>query len=171
MTIIIKGRLFLMILFIVVSAFSTSAQQAPYWKEIQAFQHQDSISAPPKKAILFVGSSSFRLWNDVQKDFPKHIIINRGFGGSSLPDVIRYADDIILPYSAKQVVIYCGENDLASSESVTAEIVFNRFVTLFEIIRKKKANTRIAFVSIKPSPSRSKIQSKVIDANKMMKPF
>lgn len=160
-----------MILCMVLGTFGVWAQHPPYWKEIQAFKHQDSISAPPKNAILFVGSSSFRLWNDVQKDFPNHTIVNRGFGGSSLTDVIHYADDIIFPYSAKQVVIYCGENDLASSDSITAQIVFNRFVSLFEMTRKNKAKTHIAFVSIKPSPSRQKIQSKVVDANKMIEAF
>jgi len=149
----------------------TFAQDPPYWNEIQSFKHSDSISTPPKKAILFVGSSSFRIWKDVQKDFPNHVIINRGFGGSSLPDVIRYADDIIFPYRAKQIVIYCGENDLASSDSITAQIVFNRFETLFAIIRKHSKRVNIVFVSIKPSPSREKNLPKVIEANKMIEAY
>jgi lysophospholipase L1-like esterase len=147
------------------------AQHPPFWDEIQNFKHQDSISAPPKNAILFVGSSSFRMWNDVQKDFPNHMIINRGFGGSSFPDVIRYADDVIFPYQPKQVVIYCGDNDLASSDSVTAKMVFDRFVTLFEMIRKKNEKTNVAFVSIKPSPSRQKLLPKVIEANRLIEVY
>src|SRR6476620_5586485 len=83
------------------------AQEKPFWQEIRAFQKQDSIRFPPKKAILFVGSSTFRMWKNVQTDFPKHIIINRGFGGSGLPNVIDYADQIIFPYKPKQIVIYC----------------------------------------------------------------
>ncbi|HOX83922.1 MAG TPA: GDSL-type esterase/lipase family protein [Chryseolinea sp.] len=147
------------------------AQHPPYWSEIQSFRRSDSISAPPKKVILFVGSSSFRLWKEIQHDFPNHTIINRAFGGSSFPDVIRYANDIILPYNAKQVVIYCGENDLASSDSVTAQIVFDRFKVLFDIIRNQSPKTNIVFVSIKPSPSRDRIQSKVIEANKLIEAF
>jgi len=147
------------------------AQHRPYWEEIQAFKHQDSISAPPKKAILFVGSSSFRFWTDIQKDFPNHVIINRGFGGSSLPDVIRYAEEIILPYQPKQVVIYCGENDLSSRLSVSANTVFDRFVTLFKIIREKDPTVTITFVSIKPSPSRENIREKVIETNKLVFDF
>jgi hypothetical protein len=63
------------------------AQEAkpPFWDEIQDFKKQDSIKPPPKNAILFVGSSSFRFWTTVQQDFPGYTIINRGFGGSSLP--------------------------------------------------------------------------------------
>jgi lysophospholipase L1-like esterase len=121
--------------------------------------------------ILFVGSSSFRKWDKLAQSFPGYPVLNRGFGGSTLVDVIRYADDIIFPYAPKQVVIYCGENDLASSETVTANVVFKRFVTLFGLIRKKLPNASIEFVSIKPSPSRKNIQAKVIVANKLIKDF
>ena len=104
-----------------------TAATPPFWKDIQNFKKQDSISFPPKNAILLIGSSSFTKWTDVQDYFPGYTIINRGFGGSILLDQIRYANDIIFPYQPKQIVIYCGENDLASSDSVTAQMVFDRF--------------------------------------------
>ena len=126
---------------------------------------------PAKNQILFVGSSSFTKWTDVQDYFPRYKIINRGFGGSTLEDVIRYANDIILPYHAKQIVIYCGENDLASSDTVTAEMVFDRFKQLFNIIRKDAPNVAVAFVSLKPSPSRQHLWDKMQVANKQIKNF
>ncbi len=165
---ILKRFSFLGLLFCTTFAF---AQHPAFWKEIENFKHQDSVSTPPKNAILFVGSSSFRMWSGLQKDFPNHIIINRGFGGSSFPDVIRYADDVIFPYQPRQIVIYCGDNDLASSDSITTKIVFDRFVKLFEMIRKKNEKTNVAFVSIKPSPSRQKLIPKVIEANKMIEAY
>src|SRR5213596_1026689 len=103
------------LLLFVFATQSINAQEPPFYNEIQQFKKQDSISFPPKDAILLVGSSSFRKWQDVQSYFPNYTIINRGFGGSVLPDVIRYANDIIIPYHPKQVLIYCGDNDLASS--------------------------------------------------------
>jgi len=147
------------------------AQHPPFWDEIQAFKKQDSIKPPPQHAILFVGSSSFRFWTTAQQDFPGYTIINRGFGGSSLPDVIRYENDIIFAYHPKQVVIYCGDNDLAASDNVTAGLVFSRFKELFTSIRKKLPSTSIVFVSIKPSPSRQKLMPKMDSANKMIKSF
>ena len=95
-----------------------SAQQPPFYNDIQNFKKQDSINPPPQHAILFVGSSSFTKWTDVQSYFPGYTILNRGFGGSSLPDVIRYANDIIFPYHPKEIVIYCGENDFAGDDNV-----------------------------------------------------
>src|SRR5437870_5399481 len=103
----------------------------PFWNDIQNFKKQDSIHFPLKNAILFICSSSFTKWTDVQDYFPGYTIINRGFGGSTLLDVIRYAYDVILPYQPKQVVIYCGENDLAASDTVSATDVVQRFKTLF----------------------------------------
>ncbi|OQP53750.1 G-D-S-L family lipolytic protein [Niastella populi] len=141
-------------------------QAPPFYKDILAFKKQDAQQAPPANGILLVGSSSFTKWTDVQEYFPGYPIINRGFGGSTLPDVIRYAYDIILPYKPKQVLIYCGENDLASGEEVTAAVVVQRFKTLYGIIRQNLPNATISFVSIKPSPVRAHIQPKVKVANR-----
>lgn len=145
--------------------------QKPFWDEIQNFKKQDSIHPPPKNAILFVGSSSFRKWTDVQNYFTGYTIINRGFGGSTLPDVIAYADDIIFPYHPKQILIYCGDNDLAVSDTVSAATVFIRFQQLFNLIRKQLPNAIIDFVSIKPSPSRQKLMPKMNAANEMIKEY
>lgn len=158
-------------LLFVFAAQPVRAQQPPFFDEIKQFKKQDSISFPPKNAIVFVGSSSFRKWQDVQSYFPNYTIINRGFGGSVLPDVIRYADDIIIPYHPKQVLIYCGDNDLASSDTITPAIVTARFKRLFNIIRKKLPATTITYVSIKPSPSRAKLMSKMVQTNKMIQSF
>ena len=158
-------------LFLICIQNLNAQQKFPFWDEIQNFKKQDSINPPPKNAILFVGSSSFRKWTDIQDYFPGYKIINRGFGGSLLPDVIRYADDIIFPYHPKQVLIYCGDNDLAASDTVSATTVVTRFQQLFNMIRKKLPGASIVFVSIKPSPSRKKLMPKMEAANKMIKKF
>jgi lysophospholipase L1-like esterase len=143
----------------------------PFWSDILAFKKQDAVQPPPPQSILLVGSSSFTRWTNVKEAFPGYPILNRGFGGSVLTDVIRYTYDIILPYKPKQVIIYCGENDLAASDTVTAADVTQRFKTLFGMIRQNLPATTISFVSIKPSPVRSKIQEKVKEANRQIKAF
>lgn len=143
----------------------------PFWPEILAFKKQDSSRFPPKRAILFIGSSSFARWNDVNSYFPDYTIVNRGFGGSTLVDAIRYTYDIILPYQPKQVVIYCGENDLSYPGDISAAEIVLRVKTLFGMIRTNLPDTRIDYISMKPSPSREKIQDKVRAANKEIKAF
>lgn len=148
-----------------------AAQQPPFWDEIQAFKKSDSLQPPPQNAIVFVGSSSFRLWPDIQSYFPLHTIINRSFGGSSLPDVIRYEEETIFKYNPKQVVIYCGDNDLATSDTVTSTTVVQRFQKLFNDIRKRLPAASVVYVSIKPSPSRWRLKEKMMAANRSIKKF
>lgn len=142
----------------------------PFNGEIAAFEAQDLVTAPPKNAILFTGSSSIRLWNNLKEAFPDKVVLNRGFGGSTLPDVIRYTDRIIIPYRPKQVVIYAGENDVASGK-VSAQETYDRFVTLFQKIRKELPRTSIVFISMKPSPSRRQYFPVILEANRMIKDF
>src|SRR5690349_15903363 len=111
--------------------FTSICSAQPFIEEIRGFRSEDSLHFPQKKANLFIGSSSLRMWKNIKSDFPEYKIINRGFGGSTLPDVIRYVDDVIYPYKPKQVIVYCGENDLASSDTVSAATVLSRFQELF----------------------------------------
>lgn len=150
---------------------SAQDQQPAFWNDIQAFKKQDSASFPPKNAILFIGSSSFTMWRDVQKDFPGYKIINRGFGGSTLVDQLNYTNEIVVPYQPKQIIIYCGENDLAASDTVSAELVFKRFRQLFTIIRNRYPKAKLTYVSMKPSPSRQLLLSKMISGNEMIKKY
>jgi lysophospholipase L1-like esterase len=159
------------LLFFLTFTAAAYAQQPRFYNDIQAFKKKDSIHFPPKGAIVFAGSSSFTKWTDIEKYFPGYSIINRGFGGSSFTDVIKYEKDIIFPYQPKQVVIYCGDNDLAASDTVTAQIVFQRFKTLFQDIRMQLPNAGIVFVSIKPSPSRQRLMPEMKKANELIKQF
>lgn len=103
--------------------------------------------------------------------FSGYPILNRGFGGSSLPHLIMYADAIIFKYQPKQLFIYCGENDLAGDASVTADSVLQRFTRLFNLIRKKLPRVPIVYISMKPSPSRKKYLPVMQQANREIKLF
>lgn len=153
----------LIALFLFVFGVAKAQKKDVFYNEIQNFKKQDSIKFPPKKAVLFIGSSTFTKWKDVQTYFPKHVIINRGFGGSSLPNVINYVADIVYPYRPKQVVIYCGENDFTGNAS--AQTVVDRFKKLIDTIRFKYPKIAIAYISIKPSPSREKYWPLMVEAN------
>lgn len=166
----LKSFLFAAGLFLATSVFSQTTCP-PFWNDIQAFGKKDSAQMPPKNAILFVGSSSFTKWTDVQDYFPGYTIINRGFGGSTLKDVIRYTYDVILPYAPKQVVVYCGENDLAGDPTLTGADVAQRFETLFWMIRQNLPTATIDFISLKPSPSRAALFPAFRKANALIRAF
>ena len=168
MKVFLKG---LLLFFSVQTADAYAQQTPPFWDEIKAFQKADSAQPPPQKAIVFAGSSSFRLWPEIQSYFPTHTLINRGFGGATLPDMLRYEEETIFKYNPAQVVIYCGDNDLASSDTVTAMMVFQWFKQLFIDIRGHLPKTSLVYVSIKPSPLRWRLKEKMIQTNALIKIF
>jgi lysophospholipase L1-like esterase len=151
------------------STITFAQQRPPFYQEIEAFKKADSLQMPVKNGILFVGSSSFTMWKDLEKTYQKYQAMNRGFGGSNLANAIYYADDIIFPYQPRQIIIYSGENDIA--EGATPDVAFDRFKLLFSLIRKKMPNVAISFISIKPSLSREKLMPQMLYTNELIKRF
>ncbi|GAB3951365.1 SGNH/GDSL hydrolase family protein [Spirosoma harenae] len=156
-------------LLLILLPFCLFAQDNRFEGEIQAFEKADKVSKPPQRPIVFTGSSSIRLWENLANYFPNKTTLQRGFGGSQLPDVLQYADRIITPYNPKQIVLYAGENDVAAG--VSGQKTFERFVALFEHVRKKSPDAIFTFISLKPSPSRRKYFPEMDIANRLIKDF
>jgi len=121
-------------------------------KEIAAFEASDRTHPPASGCIVFVGSSSIRLWTTLAADFPGLPVVNRGFGGSQLADSVHYADRVILPYHPRQVVVYAGGNDIHAGKS--PEVVYGDFVALMTRLRAGLPKARLAYISSAPNPSR-----------------
>lgn len=138
----------------------------PFQKEVNAFVLQDSLHPPVGQPILCIGSSSFTKWKDIEAYFPGWGMLNRGFGGSSLLDVIYYAPQVIFPYNPRQILIYCGENDIAATPQPTTKTVVKRCKQLLRLIRSKWKDVPIIYISIKPSPLRWKLESSFVEANR-----
>lgn len=141
----------------------------PFAKEIAAFVSRDATNPPPKGAVLFVGSSTIRMWPDVAADFPELKTINRGFGGSQMSDLNGYMDQIVVPYAPSKIILYEGDNDIAAGKS--PERVAADFKTFVDRTHTALPNTEIYFLAIKPSPSREKFQAKGDRANDLVKAF
>jgi len=142
------------------------AQTNKFESEILAFEASDKTNAPPKRGVVFVGSSSIRLWKTLAQDFPKQRVINRGFGGSEISDSVHYAKRIVIPYQPRQVVMYAGGNDIHNGK--TPETVFADFTKFAGTIRTALPRTRIAYISIAPNPARWAEVDKVRAANKLI---
>ncbi len=156
----------------ILTATAQTSNTIPFQDEIDVFIKKDSIVMPAANSILFVGSSSFNYWKDISTYFPGYPIINRGFGGSSLTDIIYFNQETILKYKPKQIYIYCGENDIAASDTITPAIVFERFKTLYTIIRTHLGNkVPVMYVSIKPSVARWSMEEKFVAANSLIRNF
>ena len=162
---------FFLLVFFLSCSITVQAQQKPaFWSAIQKFKQQDSVAMPAKNGIVFVGSSSFTNWTDLETVFKEYNAINRGFGGSTLAQANFYINDIVFPYEPRQVVIYSGENDIATDQ-VSAIETLNRFATFFTNIRNKFPEVAILYVSMKNSPSRTKYAETITHANQLIKSY
>src|SRR3984893_12225476 len=115
---------------------------------------QAKLVAPPPRPIVFYGSSSIRLWSTLSQDLPDYAVLNCGFGGSRLTDCLYFAPRVVAPLKPSAVVIYAGDNDLATGAA--PEQVFDSFRQLFFALRTTSPELPIAFVSVKPCPARFK---------------
>jgi lysophospholipase L1-like esterase len=133
---------------------------------VDAYTHADVSNPPPKGGIVFVGSSSIRLWTTLAQDFPNLPVINRGFGGSELADSVFYADRIVTAYQPKTVVVYAGENDINAGKS--PETVHADFNAFRGKVHAALPQARIIFIAMKPSPSRWKLKENFVRGNALI---
>jgi lysophospholipase L1-like esterase len=160
-------RLGLSSLLAIACAVPVAAQTDRWEKDIAAFEAADRVALPPKGEIVFVGSSTIRLW-DLAASFPDLKTINRGFGGSEMADSTRYVDRIVVPYSPRIVVVYAGDNDIMGTPSETITIAFERFV---RAVHAKLPETKILYIGIKPSLLRWNQVDRMRMANDMIRQF
>jgi lysophospholipase L1-like esterase len=145
---------------------AAGAATADRWeKAIQAIEERDRKQQPPKGQILLCGSSSARGWN-VRTYFPDHQVVNRGFGGSQIHDSTRHADRIILPLEPRVILLYAGDNDIASGKA--PETVCENFKLFVQKIHASLPRCRIVFIAIKPSIARWKLVGKMREANRLI---
>jgi lysophospholipase L1-like esterase len=135
--------------------------------EIRAFEAADRASPPPPGGVVFVGSSSVKNWTDVAADFPGVPLLNRGFGGSTLADVVHYMDRIVLRYHPRLIVLYAGDHDMILGR--TPEQVLADYRAFVARLRSAQPAARVVYVSIKPSPSRRIYIDRVRETNQRIR--
>src|SRR4051812_29827834 len=159
------------------SASATTKKPQPtgperFESEIAAFEKWDRQNAVPRDGILFVGSSSIRFWQTAEA-FPGLPVINRGFGGSTVPDVNYFADRIVFKYNPRTMVFYSGDNDLAAGrkwDEVFGDIeTFENRITLRFTTPGSDWAPRLIYLPIKPSPARWKYWPEAQKVNARLK--
>jgi lysophospholipase L1-like esterase len=140
------------------------AAQSRWQGELAAFARADKQNPPAEGGVLFVGSSTIRFWTRLAQDFPQlPVVINRGFGGSTMADCSYFARELVVRYKPRHVFIYAGDNDLA--EGHTPLQILESFARFASAVRAELPDTRISYISIKPSPSREKLLPQMRETN------
>lgn len=153
-------------LFVLLSAPLLLAAPERWAGEIDALTAADTTNPPPAGGVVFVGSSSIRLWKTLAEDFPGIATINRGFGGSELADSVFYLDRIVLPYKPRLVVLFAGTNDIWSGKAAGAVAAdFRAFRTR---LHAALPETKLIYLSINPAPSRARVHDAMHEANALI---
>jgi lysophospholipase L1-like esterase len=147
-------------------ATETAHDFARWESDIAAFEAMDRTNPPPRDGLLFIGSSTIRLWTTLARDFPEQQVINRGFGGSEIVDSTHFAGRIVFPYAPKMIFFRAGGNDLWAGKS--PETVFADFKDFVAKVRTRQPQVDIVFISWGPSPSRWKQHDKEEALNAMV---
>jgi lysophospholipase L1-like esterase len=134
--------------------------------DIAAFTSADAADFPPVNSVLFIGSSSVRMW-DLEKYFPGLSVINRGFGGSYLSDSVYYAGRIAVPYKPRLIVLYAGDNDIADNKPPAR--LASDLEDFLAAVRKQLPQVPVIYISIKPSPARWRLWPEIQQANGLIK--
>ena len=140
--------------FVLLLPITTQAQDPTRFEgDIRTFEQADLASPPPADPVLFVGSSSIRVWPNLPGDFPEYPALNRGFGGSQMSDLLHFFDRIVAPYDPALILVYEGDNDLAGGKSV--DTVYADYLDFLALVEQQLPGADVAFIATKPSPSRS----------------
>jgi hypothetical protein len=135
-------------------------------KDIQQFEQLDRSEKYPEDAILFMGSSSIRLWTTIKQDMLPYTVIQRGFGGSKLSDLVVYADRIVAPHPCKAIVLFVANDIVGSDQDKSPRDVAQLFNYILKIIRKTHPDTPVFWIAVTPTPSRWKVWPQVKEAGK-----
>ena len=159
---------FLVLLFMLLGTLNgaESATTHRFEPEILRFEAVDRRTPPPPKPILFVGSSSIRLWTNLPTSCLGRPVLNRGFGGSTLKDLLRYFDRVVLPYGPSVLVVYEGDNDLA--EGQTPDSIARDMALLLDRSESELPGTKVLLLTVKPSPSRLHLLDAQRDFNRRL---
>lgn len=128
--------------------------------EIKVFENEDSLLGKPKYDVVFIGSSTFNNWETMQADFAPASVINRGFGGSTIREVIHYSERILFRYEPKVVVLYVGNDIWGDPAEPTTGQLFGYFKLFEQKLHRKLPNTMVNFVSMRPSPEKKNLIEK-----------
>lgn len=164
------GALLIALLVVCTPAAAQVADPDParFAKDIALFEEWDRKNAPPKDAVLFVGSSTIRLWPTAER-FPDWPVINRGFGGSHISDVNHYLDRVVLKYDARVILFYAGDNDIGNGKSPAQ--VLEDYQAFVSRVRAARPDAHIIFLPVKPSLARWTLWETMRTLNEMVRKY
>ncbi|HEY2158670.1 MAG TPA: GDSL-type esterase/lipase family protein [Isosphaeraceae bacterium] len=147
--------------------YAAERDYAKWEKEVAAYEAADRLNPPPKGGVLFIGSSTIRLWKTLAEDYPDHKVINRGFGGTEIVDSTHFAERLIFPHEPKQIFLRAGGNDIHAGR--TPEEVAYDFSEFVRVVHGRLPKAEILYIAVSPAPARWGETDKYRELNRLIR--
>ena len=125
--------------------------------DIAALEALDKKERHPQDSILFVGSSSIRLWKTIDEDMAPYHPIRRGYGGAKYSDLKVYAKRLVHPHRFRAMAIFVANDVSGKSTDRTPEAIGADVESIIRDVRSKFADTPIFFIAVTPTAKRWKV--------------
>ena len=155
-----------LLLFTHLPGISQDDGPARFESQVSAYEAEDQSTPFPEGAVLFVGSSSVRMWKTVDNDFPQVPVVNRGFGGSQFSDLLYYLDRLVTCYKPSKIFIYEGDNDISSGKK--PQQIVKEAIEVRQRIAQSLPGVPVFFIAAKPSVARWKLRKKYQQLNSQL---
>lgn len=153
-------------------SFTKYEETAKSWEpEIQRLEARDKTEKHREDAILFVGSSSIRLWDNIENDMAPYFVIQRGYGGAKLSDLIFYTDRLVYPHNFRALVVFVANDITGGADDKSPQEVLKLYKEVIRVVREKYPTKPIFFVEITPTNSRWKVWPQIQQANSLIKGY
>lgn len=146
-----------------------NGQKLPFEGEVNQLTTTLDIIGWEKESIVFTGSSSIRMWRNLQEEFPNSPLINTGFGGSQASDLLLHLETLVLRFHPRAVFIYEGDNDVFATKS--SQVILQDLKQILDLIRMQSAQIPVYFIGAKPSPSRWELKKEYKKFNQELQQF
>lgn len=171
-----KCSIWSIVLILIFSACSPLKKYKPkdrQWAiaEIEAFEKLDTTEEYDKEAILFIGSSSIRLWNTLERDMTPYPVIQRGYGGAHFRDMIYFTDRILADHPLSMVVCFVANDISGSPKDGSPKEVLRLFKYFVKQVRSKHPQIPILQIAITPTQSRWKKWTEIKMVNDLIQAY
>lgn len=145
------------------------AQELPFQEEVNNRAKEIDEAGWVKGSAVFTGSSSVRMWKNLQEQFPDAAIINSAFGGSTADQLLMHLDKTVLRFEPAKVFIYEGDNDINAGQEISD--IMENLDELVTKIHSKYPNAIVNLIAAKPSPSRWDKKASYLALNDLIRQY
>lgn len=168
----IGSLLLVLLVFSCSQKFSKYEDAAKSWEPaIQKLEELDKIENHPDDAILFIGSSSIRLWENIANDMAPYPVIRRGYGGAKFSDLIFYTERLVSPHDFRALVVFVANDISNTPEDKSPQEIVKLFKEVVKIVREKNPKKPIFLIEITPTNSRWEVWNETQQANELLKKY